>query len=87
MSDRNRETGPPVKKTPTTTPRRTAAEHETSVDVSPAPHGARGGDVTSRCTCGWTTSQTYTRDRFRSTAQGEADRLGRKHLEEVHGDA
>jgi hypothetical protein len=55
--------------------------HTTSgTTVSPlAYNGAQGGTVESRCTCGWTHSVAYYRDRFMDDALLAADEARRAH--------
>jgi hypothetical protein len=48
----------PAKDTPDPT------EHRITTSDTPDSYVAQGGTVTAECTCGWTESERYERDRF-----------------------
>lgn len=66
----------------TDTPKkRTAArpDHETRVDTYPDSYAGQGGRVTGTCTCGWTQSERYERDRFAPALQERMQQAAGEH--------
>jgi len=43
-------------------------EHRVSAEAVPGSYVEQGGQAVARCSCGWSESMPYSRDRFRSAA-------------------
>lgn len=63
-----------------TTPAKPKRAHEVGESTTSLPAGAQGGTASARCSCGWTETASYSRDRFRDQAVSEVRASGEAHV-------
>jgi hypothetical protein len=62
------------------------SKHDATVNREPNPVPEQGGRVVARCSCGWTASDQYTRDRFEPSVRAVVQEAADRHEKEPETD-